>query len=439
MRPHRLLLAAALLASFPTAAAANGRFPATVHVQSVPGDNQSIFLPTTFGLLISDDDGASFHWICENAIGYTGIYDPDYALTSDGSIWATTFQGLRVTHDGGCNWTTIAGPLDGRYIGEVEIGPDGTIWATTSDGDKTNDVFKSTNGTDFTATNLSDGMAWWRTLRIAPTDAQRIYVAGFQPSQPMGDAMTPAEALAYRSDNAGGSWQKLDLTDIEFAAVPEIEFLATAPDDPDTIYAVSVGVNAPTGDRLYVSHDAGANWQALLDMNDTIVAFLVLGTGPNYEIHVGTVGDGNRTSTDGGANWNSSDTPRQACIEKRADGTYFSCGANWDPDFFALGRSTDGQSWQKVMRFVDIAGPVSCPPGTVQFDICESQVWPDLAQMFGIGAADAGPSPPDAGGNGGDSGGGGGGGCCDGGAGSSSALALAMLVGLLLLRRRRTA
>ncbi len=435
MRAHRLLLAAALLALLPTSAAANGRFPATVHVTSVPGDDQSIFMPTTFGLLLSDDDGASFHWICENAIGYTGIYDPDYALTTDGSIWATSFQGLRVTHDGGCNWTTIGAPLDGRYIGEVEVGPNGTIWATTSDGDKANDVFKSTNGTDFTATKLNVGLAWWRTLRIAPTDPDRIYVAGFQPSQPMGDAMTAPEALAYRSDNGGTSWQALNLSTIELAAVPEIEFLSAAPDDPDTIYAVSVGVNAPTGDRLYVSHNAGLDWQPLLDMNDTIVAFLVVGTGPNYEIHVGTVGDGNRTSTDGGANWTSSDAPRQACIYKRSDGTYFSCGANWDPDFFALGRSTDGQSWQKVVRFSEIAGPVSCPPGTVQFDICESQIWPDLAQMFGIGETDAGPSPADAGGNGGD--GGGGGGCCDGG--GTSALPLALLVALMLYRRRRTA
>lgn len=421
---------------------ANGRFPATVAVDHVPGSSTSIFLPATFGLLISNDDGASFKYICENAIGYSGIYDPDYALEADGAIWATTFDGLRVTRDGGCNWTTIGGPLTGHFIGEVEIAPDGTIWATTSTGGSVNDVYKSTDGTAFTATGLSNGMAWWRTLRIAPTDTTRVYVSGFLPSQAIGDAMTPPEALAYRSINGGGAWEQLSMTGVVFGSVPQFDFLAVAPDDPDTVYAVAVGANDPIGDSLYVSTNGGTSWTKILDISDSILAFLVTGTGPNYELHVGTINDGNRISINGGQSWVTHSEPRQACISKRSDGTYFSCGANWEPDFFALGRSTDGVSWEKVVRFSEIAGPVSCAPGTVQYDECESLVWPMIVQMFGIGAADAGPNDGD---GGPDAGGGGNGddnclGCSGSGAGNAAGmLALLALILWPLTRRRPTA
>jgi hypothetical protein len=421
-------------------AGANGRFPATVSVQHVPGDNNSIFLPSTFGLLYSTDDGASFHWVCEQAIGYTGVYDPDYALESDGTIWATTFDGLRVTRDGGCNWTTIGGPLDGKFIGEVEVGPNGTVWATTSTGGEQNDVYKSTNGTDFTGTGLTDGAAWWRTLRVAPTNADRIYVTGFRPSDPTGDAMTEPEALAYRSDNGGTSWTPLDLSQITFGTVPQLDLVAVAPDDPDTVWAVAVTANEPIGDSLYVSTDAGANWNKILDVNDIILAFLVVENAGEYEIRVGTLNDGNRTSLDSGDNWTRTETPRMACISRRGDGTYFSCGANWDPDFFALGRSTDAQSWEKVVRFAEIAGPVSCDPGTVQFDVCESQVWPDLVEMFGIGQPDAGPGGDN---DGGDSDAGMDkppkDGCFDCSGGGSAGGLLIALAALAAIRRRRLA
>lgn len=392
-------------------------------------------MPATFGLMISNDDGATFEWICENAIGYSGIYDPDYALEADGAIWATTFEGLRVTRDGGCNWTTIGAPLTDQFIGDVEVGPDGTIWAATSTGGSANDVYKSTDGTSFTPAGLSDGMAWWRRVRIAPTDATRIYVSGFQPSQAAGDAMTAPEALAYRSTNGGQTWEQLDLTGVVFGSVPQFDLLAAAPDDADVLYAVAAGANVPIGDSLYVSTNGGTSWTKILDIDDSILAFLVTGNGPNYELHVGTINDGNRISTDGGQSWTTQAEPRQACISKRSDGTYFSCGANWEPDFFALGRSTDGVSWEKVVRFSEIAGPVSCEPGTVQFDECESLVWPMIVQMFGIGATDAGPSEVDAGN------GGGGSDTCLGctGSGPGSSLGMLALLALVLwpLARRR--
>ena len=90
----------------PAVALADGRAPLTNGVHFQPGDDRSIYVATTFGLLISHDDGCSFRWVCEQNIGYAGTFDPRYRIASDGAIFATTFTGLRVSRDGGCSFTT---------------------------------------------------------------------------------------------------------------------------------------------------------------------------------------------------------------------------------------------------------------------------------------------------------------------------------------------
>ena len=55
-------------------------------------------------IYVTKDDGATFRWACEDAIGYSGTFDPKFEIASDGTIYATTFDGLRVSRDGGCTF-----------------------------------------------------------------------------------------------------------------------------------------------------------------------------------------------------------------------------------------------------------------------------------------------------------------------------------------------
>src|SRR5687767_2452764 len=93
---------ALLLASAATAEA-NGRPPQSVKVVFRPGSTSDILLGVTFGLMITRDDAVTWRWVCESAVGFEGTFDPDYEFATDGSIWATTFDGLRNTRDG-CAW-----------------------------------------------------------------------------------------------------------------------------------------------------------------------------------------------------------------------------------------------------------------------------------------------------------------------------------------------
>ncbi len=437
----RILLAALLiaLASAPNVEA-NGRFPATVNVHDRPDDDQMLLLPVTFGLLMTKDNGASFRWVCEDAIGYGGTFDPDYAIAADGAIWATTFSGLKVSRDGGCVWSEIGAPLENQWVGDVEIGPDGTVWAATSSGGMPNDVFASKDGgATFASMGLFDDTAWWKSLRVAPGDAKRIYVTGYLVSQDLPDGgMGGPAALLRRSVDGGDTWEELPVADFAFGSQPQLFIEAVSPSDPDIVFARVLGAVSPLGDAIYRSTDGGQSWERVLEMGDTISAFIVRADGDTViAASVGRCAEDPmdatkgcvRISTDGGVNWAAAaQEPKMACLTERSDGVLFACGANWEPDNFALGRSTDGQTWEKVFRFSEMAGPLSCPAGTVQFDVCEALNWPSIAEQFGVGATDG---PPDAGPKVKDASEGSCGGC-------NTSVALALLV-LPPWRRRRSA
>jgi hypothetical protein len=78
---RRLVLASLLIAGV---AHANGRSPQTIGVYPKPGEPQTLYVATTFGLLSSTDEGCTMRWMCEQSIGYGGTWDPLYAVGSDG-------------------------------------------------------------------------------------------------------------------------------------------------------------------------------------------------------------------------------------------------------------------------------------------------------------------------------------------------------------------
>src|SRR5690349_20187638 len=102
--PVRAALAILLAAVVPRAADANGRYPQAVSIHFQPGNNHRILVGATFGMLLSEDDGATWRWTCEKNIGYGGIFDPTYEISQAGTIFATTFDGLSISRDSGCNF-----------------------------------------------------------------------------------------------------------------------------------------------------------------------------------------------------------------------------------------------------------------------------------------------------------------------------------------------
>jgi hypothetical protein len=432
-------LGAALLGA-PTPARANGRPPLTNGITFRPNDNQSLYVRSTFGLLISHDAGCSFRWVCEQAIGYGGVYDPKYAVAADGTIFATTFNGLKVSRDGGCSFTTATAELPpgapGRiadtWVDALGIGPTGEIWAATADGTKPNDIYRSTDGgVTFAPRGMQSPVIWWKSLVVAPSDAARVYVSGYQMTDPS------PQAHVFSTTNGGQSWAPSPLTGVQLATTPLVLIAAVDPANPLIVYLVSVDANGPGADRLYRSTDGAATFTEVLVAPQSI-SNVVIRDATTVVVATATASasaGGAFQSTDGGATFTAvAGAPRLGCLGKSPDGSLIGCGANWDPDFKAVARFTDAQ-WKKVFRFVELAGPLACPAGTPGHDMCDQELWPTLkAQFAATGPVDPAcaippgdttepPKEPV--------------GCCD--AGTGSPLGAGLLAGLLacLLGRRR--
>src|SRR3974390_858921 len=114
--------AVALLASRP--AAANGRYPAANQIVFSPTDPSVVVVRTTFGILPSHDDGTTWSWLCEDALGFPtmAIEDPELGLTAGGALVAGLsgpVTGLDVSGDTGCNFQCVGGPLAGQSIADI--------------------------------------------------------------------------------------------------------------------------------------------------------------------------------------------------------------------------------------------------------------------------------------------------------------------------------
>lgn len=443
----RIAAALAVLLSSGSLALANGRPPTTNGVHFRPGDPQSIYLATTFGLLVSHDGGCTVRWVCEANLGYGGRWDPDYAIAADGSIYATTYTGLRVSRDGGCSFTTVTaelpegapGRLAGRFIETVELAADGAVWAGTSDTGAPNDVFLSTDGgVTFTPRGLASPTTFWKSLETAPSRPERVYASNYQLSGVLPDGgMQPPSPHALRSDDRGATWSELSLGALRFGLTPIVLVLAVDPLQPDIAYLVSRGANPPSGDRLYRTADAGATFTEVLLTGEPIHDVVISGaqTVVVATQHETGLGGSTYRSRDGGLQFaRLPNAPRLACLGAAPDGSLYGCAANFAPDYMALTHSLDGaETFRRLWRFSELAGPVSCPAGTAQRDICDQEQWRGLqAQLSAVGPTCGAPPPPDAGpiepepapARG----------CCDSGEGRSS---IALAVALLAICRRR--
>jgi hypothetical protein len=425
---QRIVVALVVLAS--AIADAHGLPPMTNGVSFASDDPNSLYVASTFGLLISHDRGCTFYWVCEAKVGYGDPYEPHYAVAHDGTIFATAFTGLRVSRDGGCSFTTATselavgdpGRIADRFVDAVALGSTGDVWAATGAG-ASNDVYVShDNGVTFASSGLASSTIRWLSVAVAPSDPTRVYAVG--------NDNTPAAHL-MRRDHAG--WTESPLTGVQLSAQPTIVIAAVDSTNPDIVYIIS---SLPSGDRLYRSADGGTTFADAFTptlgwIHDVVVrdaqtvyittmvpAGSVAIGGPAYE------------STNGGVSFAPmAGAPTLQCLGIAPDGELVGCSANWEPDFMSVTRSTDGMTWSKVWRFVELAGALACP---TEFT-CE-QSWDMVQQNFGttgpacgVNVADAGgvelPMPTT-------------GGCCD--ASGAPSLVWAFAVAGLLRRRRAT-
>ena len=414
---------------------AAGRPPQVMTIDVRPGGpTQDILAGTTFGPLVSHDGGTTWSWYCPQAVGYGGLYDPDYAYSASGTMFAPTFNGFAASRDG-CTFAPTT--LGTTFVSVDALGSDGALHVAASDPADAKIYTSTDDGMTF-PTMASPGVAndWWDSLRVAPSDPMRVYLSGYRL------AATTKTFLVFASTTGGASFAALPTTDFVTSNNSTIDIAGVDPTSPDIVYAHVTIEDGNIGDGIYRSDNAGQSWTKILDKQDPLgLAFLVRGNG---DLVAGTQSGGLVVSHDRGATWSDvACSPHPTCLVE-ASGVVWACshefaGPSVVGDGYAIMKSADLASWVGVLHFRDIVGPVACPAGTVQHDTC-APAWPnEQAQLAGSSAPPLCPVVPDAGAIAPDAmtppvmhepGG-----CCSTGTGGGSALLAGLVV--IVLRRRR--
>ncbi len=386
------LLAAVLSAITPRAALANGRFPASSAVVFDAQDPKAIWVRATFGLLTTRDGGDSWRWICERAIGFSGMEDPTYVVTPKGTIVGGTFSGTAVSRDKGCTWSFVGGPnafvlsdlamrKDGELVGMSSVyskaGPSGPLYTNRLYVSKDDAQSLSPLGPPIDPTLLLE------SVEVAESEPSRLYLSAVRGD---GDERTAAFLVSY---NAGESWVERKL---ELAPGETSPYVANVdPKNADRVYLRMAGaVDAKT--RLLVSDDAGKSWKKVFESTSPILGFALAPDGAR-------VFAGNRdgvysspTDTFAFTKGASADTQ---CLGATAHALW-ACSTERSGFFVGVSRGT-GKSFDAKLHLEELKGPVECPAESSVGKQCTTE-WPKLRRELVLPEVDTAPRNVDPGG-----------------------------------------
>lgn len=336
-------------------ARANGRFPQAQAILTVPGgDGATIFLRATFGILVSRDGGKSWHWICERALGYDGIWDPPIAVTRDGRLWVGLEHGLASSADG-CTFEPTP-ELDGEQVVDITSDVKGeTLWVVTGSPTKRASIWRRSLKTD----GKTDGGAIWErlgqmpedihpmTIEVAPSKPSRIYVT----AQPYGTI----RGWLWKSDDGGKTFTGEKNTLVHEGPL----FIASVdPKDPNRVVMRHLHT---TGSTVLVTPDGGKTFKETLSMDSAMFGFAKSADGATLWAGSGLPVDGIFRSTDRGEHFERVSNHGVLCLHAASAEHLWVCENPFALGGPAVGISRDqGKSVTAITKFTDIVGPLAC-------------------------------------------------------------------------------
>jgi hypothetical protein len=384
-------------------ARADNGFPSSLQIL-LPADQPSrIALATNFGLLISEDGGATWQWTCEQmaTLGAT-IYA--VGPSPKDRIFALSAQGLAYSDDGTCTWTTSHGTLDQAVVNDFFPDPtDATrvlaVGQMQSGTAVITELFPSGDGgATFGAAiyTTSDPTAMPTGLEIARSDPQTIYVAFYTTTQ---NATVSHPKLA-RSTDGGASFTTIDLEPM--LGQVQVRIMAVDPADPMTIY-LRVMDAVQNQESAAVSRDGGATLaMPVVVPGGVLTGFARLASGTVLvTATTNTVPQGFR-SHDGAVTFQDwPGVPHIQALAERAGKLYV--GAKNYTDNYALGVSSDeGLTITPIAAYEQVTAIKACAQ-TACADSCSYEaglkVWDPMvccANGVGADACMTMPEPPPA-------------------------------------------
>lgn len=358
---------------------ANGRFPQANLLVAGPGArNDVIVLRTTFGIVLSEDLGAHWSWVCEEALDAVGAFDPSVALASDGTVTLGLPFGVRRSTADRCQWPTP--PTAPESVVDLTQDAQGAVLFAAS--------ARYDEATPYTEVYRSDdrGASWRRTARVdsyivetidvAPGDARRVYLSGYRPG---------AVAALLRSDDGGAMFRATAAT---FPTLASVFIAAVAPTRPDRLW---LRVAAGLGTQLHRSDDGGERTATLATTAEPMDGFAVSDDGRTVWYGTANRAAGIFRARDDGAFTRVAASASVRCMRHHA-GVLFVCGDEATDGWSLAWSRDDGEHLNPLVSVRDIAGPlVGCTGDGGVSSVC-GPVWAQFAPQ--LRDLDAAASPP---------------------------------------------
>jgi hypothetical protein len=382
-----LVLTAALLAS--SRALANGAFPDEFSIHFPAGAPSRILVGANFGLLVSEDDGATWRYSCEpyvtsgSSAALSQALVRFYQLTADGAILADSNNVTRSV-DVGCNWPTSGGSIAGQVVADVFADPNDPsfVLAIVATVQGSFIVGSHDGGQSFAATLYStDGVL--TGIEISRSTPGVVYATEV--------SVNGQTSTLLRSVDSGLHWTPAT---IPTAAGTQPRILAIDPESADTVY---VRLLTGTTDAIGVTIDGGGTFEVPLTITGAFMAFL---RASDRTLYAGTLAGDLWVRAPGATSFQHRAGPHLRCLGQRpGTSRIYACGDMF-LDAFSVGFSDDGGgTFQKLMSFTELKGPLTC--SEVQ-TACAAH-WARIQLVLGIadggttldgGTPDAGQPPP---------------------------------------------
>ncbi|MGZ6123618.1 MAG: WD40/YVTN/BNR-like repeat-containing protein [Myxococcales bacterium] len=393
--PTGLLALAWVVLASSGAARADGAFPDEFSIHFPPDALHRIYLGANFGLLVTEDDGATWRYSCEPWVvaGSNAALAANsvsmYQVTADGALLAASITVTR-SSDVACTWPTVVGSIAGQYVPDLFPDPNdknfvlaivvvvqtgGSYLVASHDGGRT-----------FDAPRVYDSPDLLTGVEIARSKPGVVYATSV--------STTGGAAKFLASTDSGATWPVATTLAIQAATEPRI--LGVDPADEKKVYVRIVGA---TSDSIWMTEDGGQTFKVILPpITGQFSSFLRATDGALY---AGTRAGKLYVQPAGTTGFSERSAPHLRCLGQRpGTARIYGCG-DLVLDGFSLATSDDnGATFQPMMSFTQLLGPLSCAP--VQTN-CAAH-WDRIQGVLGIARADAGQT--DAGGGGTPTGGG---------------------------------
>ena len=381
-----LVLAAALLSS--ARARGNGAFPDEFSIHFPAGAPNRILVGANFGLLVSEDDGATWRYSCEpyvtsgSSAALSQALVRFYQLTADGAILADSNNVTRSV-DIGCTWPTSGGSIAGQVVTDVFADPNDPSFVLA--------IVATVQGT-FIVGSHDGGQSFGATLYSTTGVLTGIEISRATPGVVYATevSVNGQTSKLLRSIDSGSHWTPMT---IPTPAGTQPRILGIDPESADTVY---VRLLTGTTDAIGVTTNGGATFDVPLSITGAFSSFL---RASDRTLYAGTLAGDLWVRPPGGTSFQLRTGPHLRCLGQRPGATrIYACGDMF-LDGFSVGTSDDGaMTFQHVMKFTELKGPLTCPE--VQ-TACAAH-WARIQQVLGLTGPDAGVTPPpDAGSSGG--------------------------------------